>query len=146
MESKPKKRQVRKVRVVTPVPKEQPKQQLKSLKIVAQPTSAEALIKQNGDLIESLISHEGWHIVEELIDEGIASVSGRKTNGYYYDGELTRGGKNKDYLSGYQEALSQLYNRVKDFIIIRDRAIARKKAEEQCEKGEVYNPFLEKED
>ena len=123
----------------TPEHKEQPKQ-------LDKPTQAEALIKFNGDLVESLISHEGWHIVEELIDEGIASVSGRKTNGYYYDGELTRGGKNKDYLSGYQEALSQLYNRIKDFIITRDRAISRKKAEEQFEKGDVYNPFLEKED
>jgi hypothetical protein len=139
MESKPKKAQVRKGRKATPVRVEPPKQ-------LDKPTQAEALIKFNGDLIESLIAHEGWHIVEELIDEGIASVSGRKTNGYYYDGELTRGGKNKDYLSGYQEALSQLYNRVKDFIITRDRAIARKKAEEQYAKGEVYNPFLTEED
>lgn len=106
------------------------------------PTDAEALIRFNGDLIESLISHQGWTIVEDLIDEGIASVSGRKTNGYYYDGALTRGGKNKDYLSGYQEALSQLYNRVKDFIIARDKMIKRKKDEEAMVKGEVYNPFL----
>jgi hypothetical protein len=127
------------VRRETPERKEQPKPQDK-------PTQADALIKFNGDLVESLIAHEGWHIVEELIDEGIASVSGRKTNGYYYDGELTRGGKNKDYLSGYQEALSQLYNRIKDFVITRDRAIARKKAEEKFEKGEVYNPFLTEED
>jgi hypothetical protein len=139
MESKPKKRQVRRAVKATQEHKEQPKSQDK-------PSQAEALIKFNGDLVESLIAHEGWHIVEELIDEGIASVSGRKTNGYYYDGELTRGGKNKDYLSGYQEALSQLYNRVKDFVIARDRAVARKKAEEQYAKGEVYNPFLTEED
>ena len=139
MESKPKKAQVRKGRKATHVRVEPPKQ-------LDKPTQAEALIKFNGDLIESLIAHEGWHIVEELIDEGIASVSGRKTNGYYYDGELTRGGKNKDYLSGYQEALSQLYNRVKDFIITRDKAIRLKKAEEQYAKGEVYNPFLTEED
>jgi hypothetical protein len=139
MESKPKKRQVRKVRKAT-LERNEP------LKSQDKPTQAEALIKFNGDLIESLISHEGWHIVEELIDEGIASVSGRKTNGYYYDGELTRGGKNKDYLSGYQEALSQLYNRIKDFIIARDKAIARKKDEEQYAKGDVYNPFLTEED
>lgn len=100
----------------------------------------------NGDLVESLLSHDGWHIVEELIDEGIASVSGRKTNGYYYDGELTRGNKNKEYLSGYQEALSQLYNRVKDFVLARDRAIKRKKDEEAMIKGEVFNPFLETEE
>ena len=138
MESKPKKVQVRKGRKATPERQKQPKQQDK-------PSSAEALIKFNGDMIESLLSHDGWSIVEELIDEGIASVSGRKTNGYYYDGELTRGGKNKDYLSGYQEALSQLYNRIKDFISARDKAIARKKAEESYAKGEVYNPFLEEE-
>ncbi len=110
------------------------------------PNNAEALIKMNGDLIESIISHQGWTIIEDLIDEGIASVSGRKTNGYYYDGDLTRGGKNKDYLSGYQEALSQLYNRIKDFIIARDKLIRKRKEEESEVKGEVYNPFLEKEE
>jgi hypothetical protein len=136
MESKPKKRQVRKAPKATP---EQPKQ-------LDKPSQAEALVKFNGDLVESLLQQPGWVIVEELIDESIASVSGRKTNGYYYDGELTRGGKNKDYLSGYQEALSQLYNRVKDFIIARDKMVARKKAEEQYAKGEVYNPFLTEED
>ena len=143
MESKPKNRQVRKAHRVTP---EQPEQQIEIIKIIAIPKSPEAMIKENGDLVESLLSHQGWTIVEDLIDEGIASVSGRKTNGYYYDGELTRGGKNKDYLSGYQEALSQLYNRVKDFILARDKAIVRRKAEEQYEKGEVYNPFLEEKD
>jgi len=81
-----------------------------------------------------------------LIEEGVASVCGRWTNGYYYEGELTRGGKNKDYLSGYQEALSQLSNRIQDFVISRDKMIERKKAEEQYEKGEVYNPFLETEE
>ena len=139
MESKPKKRQVRKVRVVTPVPKEQPKQPDK-------PSSAEALVKYNGDLVESLIRHEGWAIVEDLIDEGIASVSGRKTNGYYYSGDLTRSIQNKDFLSGYQQALAQLYNRVKDFIKARDKATEQKKAEEQYAKGKVYNPFLEEQD
>ena len=139
MESKPKKAQVRKGRKATPVLPKSPVPQDK-------PSQAEALVKFNGDLIESLLSHQGWTIVEDLIDEGIASVSGRKTNGYYYDGELTRGGKNKDYLSGYLEGLSQLYNRVKDFVITRNKMVERKKAEEQYEKGEVYNPFLEKED
>jgi hypothetical protein len=124
---------------VTPVP---PKLQVQQDK----PTDAESLVRFNGDLIESLISHQGWVIVEELIDEGIASVSGRKTNGYYYDGELTRGGKNKDYLSGYQEALSQLYNRVKDFVITRDKMIKRRKDEEAMVQGDVYNPFLTEED
>ena len=142
MESKPKKRQVRKARKATHVRVEPPKQQDNQNK----PSSAEVLTKRNGDLVESLLSHEGWFIVEELIDEGVASVSGRKTNGYYYDGNLTRGGKNKEYLAGYQEALSQLYNRIKDFILARDKAIARKKAEEQYAKGEVYNPFLTEED
>lgn len=123
---------------MTPVPPKLPLPQDK-------PTNAEALIRFNGDLIESLIAHQGWSIVEDLIDEGIASVSGRKTNGYYYDGELTRGGKNKDYLSGYQEALTQLYNRVKDFIITRDKTLKRKKEDEETMKGEVYNPFMEEE-
>lgn len=96
--------------------------------------------------MESLLNHKGWTIIEDLIDEGIASVVGRKTNGYYYSGELIRGGKNKDYLTGYQEALSQLYNRIKDFISARDKMIKRKKEEEEFENGEVFNPFLEKEE
>ena len=68
---------------------------------VLHPTSAEALIKSNGDLIENLMTHQGWPIVQELIDEGVASIVGRKTNGYYYSGELSRNGKTKDYSTGY---------------------------------------------
>ena len=110
------------------------------------PSSAEALIKHNGDLIESLISHQGWQIIEELLDEGIASVVGRKTNGYYYDGALNNSTKNKDYLTGYKEALTQFYNRVKDFILVRDKLSAIKKQEEIDSKAPVYNPFLENDD
>jgi hypothetical protein len=95
-------------------------------------------------LIEELISHPGWQIVEELIDEGIASVSGRKTNGYYYSGSLTAGQKNKEYLSGYQEALTELYNRIKDFIKFRNRLIESSKQGKE-DSGAFFNPFMEEE-
>lgn len=105
--------------------------------------SAESLIVINGNIIESLLAHSGWIIVEDLIDEGIASVSGRKTNGYYYNGSLTSGTKNKDYLTGYQEALVQLYNRIKDFIRERDKVLQSKKAEKEETEAPLINPFLE---
>ena len=125
--------------MATPVLKESPKLAEQD----SPPSSTEALIKYNGDLIESLLQHEGWRIVEDLIDEGVASVVGRKTNGLYYEGSLVRGDKNKDYLTGYQEALTQLYNRIKSFISIRDNRIASKKAEDLELNAPVYNPFME---
>lgn len=70
-------------------------------------------------------------------------MSGRKTNGYYHNGDLTRGGKNKEYLTGYQEALTQLYNRVKDFITFRDNMINKQRQEESEKNAPVYNTFLE---
>ena len=93
--------------------------------------------------MESLLSHEGWRIVEELIDEGVASVVGRKTNGYYYNGSLTMNDKNKDYLTGYQEALTQLYNRIKQFIMARNSLELNKKQVELDKEAPVYNPFME---
>jgi hypothetical protein len=135
MGSKRKKRKVRKVLSATPVQEKSPKPQ--------DSKTARQIIIEQGQLIESLISHEGWSIIEELIDEGIASVSGRKTNGYYYSGELTRGGKDKNYLTGYQEALTQLYNRVKDFIISKNKILNAKKKELEETKAPIINPFLE---
>ena len=138
MESKRKKRKVQTAVSATHAPKKSPPQD--------KPTSAEALIVYNGNLVESLLSHDGWQIIQELIDEGVASVSGRKTNGYYYDGDLTRGNKDKSYLTGYQEALTQLNNRTRDFIRTRDNLIKSKKVEEADKDSQVYNPFTEEMD
>lgn len=108
------------------------------------PTTAEALILKQGNDIEALLSQNGWLIVEELIDEGVASVSGRKTNGYYYNGSLTRGEKDKQYLTGYQEALTQLYNRIKDFVRLRDKMIEKQKQEKvESSSNDYVNPFME---
>lgn len=137
MVSKPKKAKVLKVRKAT---QELPK----SLK-QDKPTTAEALIIFNGNLVEELISHPGWNIVEELIDEGVASVSGRKTNGYYYFGDLERGSRSKDYLTGYQEGLKQFYNRIKDYIRVRDKMLAQKKDDDVQSKAPFINPFMEEE-
>lgn len=135
MASKRKKRQVPKVSSATPAPQKSDPS--------PKPSSAEALIKLNGDLIESLISHEGWVIVEDLIDEGVASVIGRKTNGYYYNGAINTTSKDKQYLTGYLEALTQLYNRIKEFIKLRDQLKENKKKEEVEKSSPVYNPFME---
>jgi hypothetical protein len=140
MESKRKKRKVVKAVSVTPAPEKSrpPQDNTQEPK-----RSREQLIRHNGNLIESLLFHEGWKIVEDLIDEGVASVVGRKTNGYYYDGDLTRSTKSKDYLTGYQEALTQLYNRVKSFIKVRDEMFRQEKEQKLAELEPVVNSFME---
>lgn len=107
------------------------------------PKNPEALLIYNGNLIENLLSNEGWTIIEDLIDEGVASVLGRKTNGYYYYGDMTRSQKSKDYLTGYYEALTQLNNRIRDFIIERDKLVEKKKEEQKAKNQPYINPFLE---
>ena len=139
MESKRKTRKVLKAAKATLVPKESHKQPDKL-------SSSEVMIRQNGEAIESLTAHPGWVIVEDLIDESIASVVGRKTNGYYYNGEISRGSKSKDYLAGYQEALTQLYNRIKDFIIIKNKMIESHNRSEKEKNSPIINPFLEEQD
>jgi len=125
-------RQVRKVR--------QTKQSQPKLK----PTSPEALIKYNGELVEELFSSEAWlEIALPLLQESIASVSGRFTNGRYYQGSFTRTKQNRDELSGYQLALEEYYNRLADFITEKQKLKEKKKAEEVDKHAPMYNPFLE---
>lgn len=71
-------------------------------------------------------------------------MSGRLTNGRYYDGDLTRDSvHSRDYLAGYQKGLMDLNNRLNDFVVERDK-LARRKVEEQSAARQPYiNPFLE---
>jgi len=144
MESKRKKRKVLKVNLATPElpksPEPQAKPQVKS-------TNPEYLISYNANLVEALLDSETWKdIVFPLISEGIASVSGRLTNGRYHHGDLTRSTTNKDFLSGYQKALMDFYNHLNDFLRTRDNLLASKHEEEAAKSQPIINPFLEEED
>ena len=138
MASKRKKPQVAKVRSVTPEPPKSPKPD----------KSVEDLVRHNGELVESLCASQVWiEIIEPLIAEGIASVSGRLTNGRYYHGDLTRTENDRGkYLSGYQRALMDFYNYLNDFVIAKDKLIKDKKVAEKEKGAPLYNPFMEEED
>ena len=139
MESKPKKRQVRKVVSETP---EQPKPVPQQLK----PTNPESLIRRNGELVEQLFTSEAWaDIAFPLLQESIAGVSGRLSNGRFYHGSLTRdwSGNNSLFVAGYQKALMDFFNNLQDFVSARDKLLEKKKEEAQDKKAAVYNPFME---
>lgn len=111
-----------------------------------QDKSAEVFIFENARLVEELFSSRAWQeIAFPLILEMKASVSGRFTNGRFYQGDLTRTDSNKEKLSGYQLALEEFHNRLHDFIQARDN-LRKQKIEESLEsKAPVFNPFMEAE-
>jgi len=108
------------------------------------PSSEEALIRYNGELIEDLVTLPVWtDIVLPLVIEMIASVSGRLTNGRFYKGLLTKSQTDLPWLAGYQCALEEFTNNLDDFIKAKNN-LQKKNKEEMKEKNvEVYNPFLE---
>lgn len=104
------------------------------------------LIVQNGNLIEELFSSRSWQeIVKPLLDEMIASVSGRFTNNRYWHGTLTSNwkGENPLFVAGYQKALMDFNNNLDDFIVARRKLEDSKKLEEKEKSSILYNPFLE---
>lgn len=108
------------------------------------PTSAEALIRFNAELVEGLFDSQAWiEIVFPLLQESIASISGRFTNARFYQGSLTRTRENADILRGYQLGLEEFYNRLHDFILARNKLKESKKSEELDKLAPVYNPFME---
>ena len=136
MESKRKKRKVLKVPSGTPAPKESPKL----------PNTADALVQFNGVMVEEMLASEVWReIIRPLIEESIASVSGRFTRGRYHHGQFTREspGKSLEFLSGYQSALAELNNNILDFVVAKDNLLAKKKEEVKDDNAPLYNPFLE---
>jgi hypothetical protein len=135
MESKRKKRRVVKAVSATPAPQKSE---------APRPKSPEALIRYNGELVETLFESEPWReIAFPLIQESIASVSGRFTNGRFYQGSLTRSKMNRDELAGYQLALEEFHNRLHDFVVAKRDLIEKKKQEAESKKAEIYNPYLE---
>lgn len=82
-------------------------------------------------------------IVLPLIQESIASVSGRYTNGRFYQGSLTRTSENPERLRGYQLALEEFNNRLHDFVVEKNKLDDKKKQEALDSKAQMYNPFVE---
>lgn len=110
------------------------------------PANPEGLIKANGDAVEELFGSQVWlDIVQPLILESIAGVSGRFTNGRFYKGSLTKPGGvlSLEALSGYQLALEDLHNNLQAFIDARDELKAKKKREAEDFKAPIYNPYME---
>ena len=144
MALKRKKRKVLKENLATLEP---PKSQEAPPKKDTSSKSAEYLISHNADLVKSLISSEVWTtVVFPLISEGIYSVSGRFTNGRFYSGELARQTSNKEFLTGYQCALTELYNRINDFVLAKEKLLKDKNEQELAKRQPIINPFMEEED
>ncbi len=113
-----------------------------------QPKSIEDLIRHNGELIEKLFQSEVWiEIVFPTLQEAIAGVSGRFTNGRYHHGSLTRDlSLNTPFLSGYQKALMDFYNHLNDFIVENNKLLLVKKQDRAEKEAPIYNPFMEEQD
>jgi hypothetical protein len=152
MASKPKKAKAGKARSAVHAPKELPKQDKKkeaSRDNDPKPTSQEALIIQNGHLVEQLFSSRPWlEIAKPLLDESIAGVSGRFTNGRYWHGSLTTKWNEHTSLAlaFYQKALMEFHNNLHDFITAKNNLIKGKKQEEEDKVAPIYNPFMEEAD
>ena len=137
MVSKHKKRKVLKAGSETPAP---PKPQ------VDKPTSPEALIKFNGEQVEALFQSYAWkELVFPVLQELVASVSGRLTNGRYYHGSLTRdwSGHNSIFVAGYQKGLMDFHNQIAGFVEAKVSLEESKKKEKAEKDAPIYNPFME---
>ena len=104
------------------------------------------LIRSNGTLVENLFTNEGWvQIAEPLIAEYISGVSGRKTNGRYHHGTLTRdwSANTSVFVAGYQKGLMDFYNGLNDFIAAKNNLNEKVKVEAKVASAPFINPFME---
>ena len=119
-------------------PKSPPKQD--------KPTAEESLIKWNGELVEEFYKSTVYcEIIQPVLSEAIASVTGRLTNGRYYHGSLTRNNETMTLSEqrGYVKALMDFHNYLHDFVLAKGNLLKAKKTEDDDKKGELYNPFME---
>jgi len=110
------------------------------------PSSVESLAIYNGELVEILYTSKVWtEIIFPLIQESVAGVSGRLTNGRYWHGTLTSKweGQTPVFVAGYQKALMDLVNNINDFIVAKDKVINDKKVAIEESKATIINPFME---
>lgn len=127
------------------VKKAQP-QEAKSQSAPAEPRTATEQIRHNGELVETLLSSEAWQeIVAPLFEEHIAGVSGRKTNGRYHHGSLTREISKDNALmyAGYQKGLMDVWNHIHDFVDAKNNLVVMGKLEAKLAAAPYINPFME---
>jgi len=83
-------------------------------------------------------------IIQPLISEGIASVSGRLTNGRYHHGSFTKLEKLPlEFQQGYQKALMDFHNYLNDFVVQKNKLLKIKVEEKTDKEAPLYNPFME---
>lgn len=110
------------------------------------PANPEKLVIENGKLVEELLSSQAWRdIAMPLLEESIAGVSGRLTNGRFHHGDLTKdwSANQSVFFAGYQKALMDYFNHLQDFVVAKDNLIAKKKREAEDSKAPIYNPYME---
>lgn len=117
-----------------------------SPKLQDKPSNPEVLIHNNGVMVESLFQSQVWkEIVFPVLQEQIAGVSGRFTNGRWWHGTLTTNWKENTslFVAGYQKALMDFHNSLHDFIVAKDNLLKKKKDEESEKQAPIVNPFME---
>lgn len=113
--------------------------------------NAEVLITRNGEQVEELMSSTVWKdIIQPLLDESIAGVSGRFTNGRYWHGTLTTNIRKNDagfvepiFLAGYQKALMDFHNNLHDFTVKKNEVLVKRKSELEEKNAPFVNPMTE---
>ncbi len=111
-----------------------------------QAKTADQLVMENGLLVENLFANEGWvQIAEPLLAEYISGVSGRKTNGRYHHGTLTRdwSANTSVFVAGYQKGLMDFYNGLNDFVMAKNNLDEKAKNEAKASTAPYINPFME---
>jgi len=84
-------------------------------------------------------------IVAPVLQESIASVSGRLTNGRYYHGGLTSkwDGTNSLFYAAYQKALMDFSNNLHDFVVAKKQIEDRVRMAKEADTAPLYNPAAE---
>lgn len=111
--------------------------------------TVEQLVIDNGTLVENLYQSEVWAtIIEPYMQECVAGVSGRYTNGRWYHGTLTRDWTNHTsvFVAGYQKGLMDLFNGLNDFVAKKRELELKHKSEKIESHAPVTNPFMEEAD
>jgi len=107
------------------------------------PTKAEQQVITNGKLIEEVFKLKGWKaLIEPMMDEMIASVIGRKSNGLWLKGHMVKSRKDekKEFYIGYLCGLQELWNSIQNYPISAEtikRRISERTEEEKEAKAQI---------
>jgi hypothetical protein len=136
MVRKPRKKPVLKTVAVKSPPPSAPTEEVKREK-------TDYLISHNGTLVEQLYDSEVWReVLEPLISETVSSVSGRYTNGVWHHGDFTRKSPHSlDYLKGYQTAMMDFSNRLREFVLAKENLKHRKVREDLERRAPMVSPM-----